>query len=587
MIEDLHFIRPYWLLGVIPAVTLAIFWARRRTAGSHWEDAVAPELLTVLLESTGKPSAQKAVWVLVLGLALATLGLAGPTWERLPQPVEQKNDALVILFDLSLSMFAKDVSPSRLVRARHKIIDVLRLRQEGVTALVAFAGDAHTVTPLTDDTRTIENLLIALSPEMMPVLGSNTRSAMEVAHELFDNAHIEQGRILLVTDAVDRINEVSDFSNPRFPISIIGVGTAGGASIPLDFVNQPGRVLQTPQGGIIRAVLDEERLQSIADLSHGRYRTLVVGDSDIEYVMATPLPQDDASIEVEREFDTWADAGYWVALLLMPFLLLGFRRGLLAGICLCIVPFPTQANLWDDLWQRRDQQGHTALLEGQPDTAVGLFKDPGWRAAAKYRSEDYQGAAEAYSLVEAAAIAEASAIPEVADDNYNLGNALAHLGEYQSAIDAYDRTLAMVPIHDDAVFNKALVEKLLQQQQEASEQDNNEQQNQGGSNPDDARQSQNDDSRQDQQNDEDQQARTQNQDQSEDQKQQTDADDNRQQMQAQNDQMSRDEKQEALEQWLRRVPDDPGGLLRRKFQYETNQRLRRGNYRDREQEKIW
>lgn len=251
MIEELHFIRPYWLLGVIPAVALAIFWARGRTAGSHWEGAVAPELLTVLLESTGKSSTQRAVWVLVLGLALASLGLAGPTWERLPQPVEQKNDALVILFDLSLSMFAEDVSPSRLVRARHKIIDVLRLRQEGVTALVAFAGDAHTVTPLTDDTRTIENLLIALSPEMMPVLGSNTRSAMEVAHELFDNAHIEQGRILLVTDAVDRINDVSDFSNPRFPVSIIGVGTAHGAPIPLDFVNQPGSVLQTRQGATI------------------------------------------------------------------------------------------------------------------------------------------------------------------------------------------------------------------------------------------------------------------------------------------------------------------------------------------------
>ncbi len=68
MIEDLHFIRPYWLLGVIPAVTLAIFWARRRTSGSHWEDAVAPELLTVLLESTSKPSAQKqsGYWCSVL-----------------------------------------------------------------------------------------------------------------------------------------------------------------------------------------------------------------------------------------------------------------------------------------------------------------------------------------------------------------------------------------------------------------------------------------------------------------------------------------------------------------------------------------
>ncbi len=575
MIEELHFLRPLWLLGVIPALALAIVWVRRRTSGSHWEDAVAPELLTVLLESTAKSRAQRAVWGLVFGLAVGTVGLAGPTWERLPQPVEQKNDALVILFDLSLSMFAEDVSPSRLVRARHKIVDVLRLREEGVTALVAFAGDAHTVVPLTDDTRTIENLLLALSPEMMPVLGSNTRSAMEVAHELFENAHIEQGRILLVTDAVDRINDVIDFSNPRFPVSLLGVGTSQGAPIPLDFVNQPGRVLQTQQGETIRAVLDEDRLRSIASITHGRYRTLVVDDGDIAHLMATPLPQEDASIEIDRDFDTWADAGYWIALLLIPFMLVGFRRVILASVCLCILPVPAQAGLWDDLWQRRDQQGRVALLDGQPDTAAVLFEDSKWRAAAKYRSEDYQGAAEDYSVA------------EVADDHYNLANSLAQLGEYQAAINAYDRAIAMVPIHDDAVFNKALVEKLLQQQQEASEQDNNQQQNQGGNNPDDARQSQNDESQQDQQNNEDQQAQSQNQEQSDEQNQQTDADDSQQQMQAQNDQRSRDEKQEALEQWLRRVPDDPGGLLRRKFQYETNQRLRRGNYRDREQEKIW
>ncbi len=108
-----------------------------------------------------------------LALAIASIALAGPSWQRLPQPIDQKTDALVVVLDLSLSMYARDVAPSRLVRARHAVTDILRARTEGFTGLVAYAGDAHAVAPLTDDVRTIENLLAALAPDMMPVLGSN------------------------------------------------------------------------------------------------------------------------------------------------------------------------------------------------------------------------------------------------------------------------------------------------------------------------------------------------------------------------------------------------------------------------------
>ena len=162
MIETLHLIRPWWLLGMIPVIAITLVWARQRAAGSHWETTVAPELLAVLLEPSSGGRFRKTVWAVALSLAIATVGLAGPTWQRLPQPVQQKSDAMVIVFDLSLSMFAEDILPSRLIRARQKITDVLRLRVEGFTALIAYAGDAHAVAPLTDDTRTIQNLLAAL-----------------------------------------------------------------------------------------------------------------------------------------------------------------------------------------------------------------------------------------------------------------------------------------------------------------------------------------------------------------------------------------------------------------------------------------
>ena len=276
----------------------------------------------------------------------------------------------------------------------------------------------------------------------------------------------------------------------------------------------------------------------------------------------------------------WADAGHWAALALLPLMLLGFRRGLLACVALVLVPLPAAAGLWDDLWQRPDQQALRALKEGEPEAAAELFDNPAWRSAARYRSENYRGAADGWA-------AGAQATPATADNHYNLGNALAHLGDFDGAIDAYDRALAAAPGHADAAFNKALVEQLRQQQQQASEQDNQERQNEGGSAPESYREPQGSPSGQQPQ-DQQQQADAQNQADAERQQQQerqSQQGPDQQQMQASDNDTARDEQREALEQWLRRVPDDPGGLLRRKFEYETNLRLRRGEQP--QQGKVW
>ena len=580
LIQDFHFLRPWWLLAAIPAGLLALWWARRRSAGSHWEHAVEPQLLSVLLEPSGKAGGHRFGWLLAAALLAGAVGLAGPAWEKLPQPVEQKSDALVILFDLSLSMYAEDLPPSRLVRAKHKIADILRRRDEGFTALVAYAGDAHTVTPLTDDTGTIENLLTALGPEMMPVFGSDAGAALDLARRLFDSALMDQGRILLLTDGIDRLAAVTASCDVRFPVSILGIGTPEGAPIPLDFADQPGRLLETQSGQTVNARLDEDRLRTAAELCHGRYQAITVGDADIDALLATPLPRDHATIEVEREFDTWSDAGYWLALVLLPLLLLGFRRGLLACLALALIPVPAEAGPWDDLWQRRDRQAFEALREGEPARAAELFQDEAWRNAANYRSENYQGAAAGWA-------AQSEAEPSAAGNHYNLGNALAHLGDLDGAIAAYDRALAAEPAHEEAAFNKALLEQLQQEQQQASDQDNREQQDQGAGNPENSRQPQGGES--DEQPSEDQQesaAQEPNKgEQQQGQDEQPREDAGQQQMQAQEDDAARDEQREALEQWLRRVPDDPGGLLRRKFEYETNLRARRGEQP--QSGKIW
>lgn len=580
--ESFHFLRPGWLLALVPAVLCGWLWMRGQRFASDWQSEIDPELLEVLMDGSTTSKSRTRGWWFALLLSLGCFGLAGPTWERLPQPVEQKQDALVIVLDLSLSMFAEDTKPSRIIRAKQKITDVLDRRNEGYSALVAYAGDAHIVSPLTDDSNTIQNLLVALNPAMMPVLGSNLEAALTIAHELFTNANITQGRILLVTDGIDNINDATRFASPLYPLSILAVGTKSGARVELGFANQPGRFLQDQTGEFVVAKLDESRLESIVDLTHGRYASVALSDSDLDYLLGTPLPQEDETIEVDREFDTWRDVGYWFVIALLPLMLLTFRRGLFAGFALVVVlaqPVPAQAGWWDDLWQRRDQQAIESLRSGEPERAGALFESELWRGIAKYRSSSFDEAAAAFS-------ADPSAT-----GHFNRGNSLAKLGQYQAAIDAYDRTLALAVDHDDAAFNKALVEKLLEQEQEQDSGNDNQQNQDQDSNTDqqpssqDQSESQDSDAQQQpeegEENPNDQPSDQQSQEQSK-----PEAGENEEEQEAQEQLAERDENTEAMEQWLRRVPDDPGGLLRRKFKFETNQRLRRGEYQE-ENAKIW
>ena len=576
MLESLHLLRPLWLLAFIPMALLAAYWIKTKQSVSGWENAIDDHLLNVLLDDAPKRANRWLRWFLLTGAAVAVIGLSGPTWERLPQNVEQKNDALIMVLDLSLSMLAQDVKPSRVERARQKITDVLRQRNEGQTALIAYAGDAHAVVPLTDDTATITNLLVALSPEMMPVFGSNPDAGLELAHDLFQNSYLTQGRILLITDGIDNVNSVTQHQSRAFPISVLAVGTAQGGPIPLDKVRQPGRFLTTDSGRQVIAKLDEKRLQNIAESTYGNYAKAEVGDADINHVLSSPLPSEDDSIEVEREFDTWVDQGHWAALLLLPLVLLCFRRGLFVIVCLALwLPaLPTQANAlietWDSLWLRDDQRGYQALRDGDAEQAVMLFdNDSQWQSVAQYRSGDYS-----------------SSLRGFRDDatvtgRYNEANSLARLGDYAAAIERYDQVLSVQPAHEDALFNKALVEQLLEQQQSEEQQnENQDNQNQDSENEDGEQQPQ-DASEQEQESDQSDQEEPQNE------PEQESSQPEEQTAQAQQEETQRDEQQDALEQWLRRVPDDPGGLLRRKFSHETKQRLRRGERVSKQGDKVW
>ena len=616
MFDEFQFLRPLCLLAFLPLAALVHFWVKKTRGRSKWLNAINSELLSVLIEDNANTSGTWLKVAIIFALAVSVIGLAGPTWEKLPQNVEQKNDALVIILDLSLSMLAEDLKPSRMVKAKQKVIDILRLRNEGLTGLIAFAGDAHSVVPLTDDNATIENLLVALNPTMMPVFGSKPDHAMKLAAELFSNAGMQEGRVLIISDGIDDISAVSTFRNSAFPLSVIGVGTPQGAPIPIDLPGEARRYIKNPANDRVIVRLNEDNLVQVANQSFGRYARLSVGEQDISRVLSTSLPTEDASIKVEREFDTWADQGHWATLLLLPLLLMGFRRGVLAclpiALALQITPAPTQAQVddtvpvsqvvadsqglsvtqqlastWDSAWLRDDQRGYEALAKGNAAKAAKLFEDPEWKAAAHYKNGDWQSALNGFGTKQDGKTQRSSS---EADFNaaYNKGNALTHLGQYDEAIEEYDAALSINPNDEDAAFNKGLAQMLKeqQQQQEQDKQKEGEEEQQQQEGQDSSESSENDPNQEQESSEQEKDSDAENQDQPSEEEQQ-------QQQEAENElkdeesEAKRDEKQEALEQWLRRVPDNPGGLLKRKFQYETKQRLRQGDYSNQQGEQIW
>jgi len=588
---DFHFLRPNWFYALIPALLLFVLVKRRQHQGSSWEQAIDASLLPYLLALPTQTGSRRLLNLLLVGWLLAIIALAGPVWLKTPQPVHEREDALVIILDLSRSMYAIDIKPNRLVRAQRKLQDLLTLRKEGVTALIAYAGDAHTVSPLTDDANTISEMLPAVTPEIMPAPGSQLAPALNLAVQLFTDAGVASGRILLLTDEIRDIAESQAIAREHrmaYPISVMSVGTAAGAPIDGSKLLRDGGYLKDFQGNLVIPRVNLSAMQGFAQVAGGRYSPMTLTDEDLDYLLAEEVVSSTTDFrELERDFDVWFEEGPWLVLLLLPLAALCFRRGWLWSLpLLLILPQErAEASLWDDLWATRDQQAQQALNQGAAATAASLFKDEAWRAAARYRSEDYAGAANDY----AQQISETSGS---SDDAYNLGNSLARLGEYEDAIKAYEQALARNPDDADAAANKQLIEDILQQQQDqessedGDEQDSEDESSDQDSEPGDPNDQEQSDS--DQSADEDGEPQD---DESTEAEPQQPADQDQAakdpKMAEEDTQPLDDEERQALENWLRKVPDDPGGLLRRKFETQYSDRLRQGRSNNNGNQSNW
>ena len=591
MIENFHFLRPlYLLVAPIGLALCALLWARLSSV-STWNRACDAHLLRHLLVGQGSRHSRISILGLAGAWILASLALAGPSWERLPQPLHPIAGARVIVLDLSRSMDSVDVRPSRLQRARYKVADLITAAPGTQHGVVVFAGDAFVVTPLTEDSDTLLNLIPNLNTDTVPVQGSRTDLGLDFAESLLTQAGIRRGEIILVTDGAspDTGEIARTIASRGHTVSVLATGTPDGAPVVLG----SGELLKDAQGSIVIPGVDINHLKRIAQSGNGRFTTLSSDDSDINRLIAPRISMVDLdrnpsglagspldAINTER----WIDNGFWLTLPLLFLCAVSFRRGWILVIFLMTLPLAPPRALamdWEDLWLREDQQYARNLKNEDYDKIPG-HAPANWLGAARYRRGDYPGALEAYSSME----------DKDALAHYNHGNALAKNHSLEAALDAYNAALDLDPDFEDAEFNRALIEELLANQEKqdppADRSDESSNPQTGSRNQDPASQSGHDQPGQSDGSEEPDDRKSdagntepepgsfgdEQPDPEQPEKQEMDSE-----QLAQSDEPSTEtgqtpmgEQEQALNQWLQRIPDDPGGLLRRKFAYQYSRR---------------
>lgn len=580
-LANLHFLRPSWLWALLALPLLAAWWWRRRHRASVWREAVDPHLLPRLLDHRGERRGHAALALGALGYLLAVLALAGPSWRQTEQPLWQSRTPLVVALDLSSSSLADDLPPSRLAQARAKLGDLLAQRQGGQVGLVAYAGDAFTVAPLTDDVANVALFLDALHPQVMPVDGQRGDRAIEWSVKLLQQAGFDRGHILLLTDhADDKAREAATAAHMQgYRVSALGLGTAAGA------------LYKRPDGSIANTRLDADSLRQLARAGGGGFAALTRDDDDLQSLgVLDPAAAEGATPGESGR--SWHDDGYWLLIPLMLLALLAFRRGAPIAVVLLVLWLPGQGAHAAELWQRPDQLAHEQMQQ----------------AAQAYREGDFARAAQLYGALESA------------DSLYNRGNALAKAGRYAEAIDAYEQALDQRPGMQDAIANKQAVEAAMKRKPPPGKQ-------QGQQQPQDGKQEGSQQPQDSQQGEGQGQSPSQQPGKSEPPSEPNESDpadsgDNaaprepqspkptdaeaqqsanqaqRQRMQqalqdAQEDGQADDpaeaapvetaeqrERRLANEVWLRRIPDDPGGLLREKFRLEHQRRRMQGGWEE-------
>ena len=564
LLPGLYFARPTWLLLIVFTLICVFIFNQKSANKTNFQGFIDPKLLPFLTTTNHRRALPK--WFGILSVCLAIIGLSGISWEKQPQPTYSSNARTILLIDQSISLYATDIKPNRLTKLKHKLQDVINAINEGEVAMVAFAGDAYTISPFSADKSTLTHFLLALDPLIMPLYGSNLMAGIETSLNLLNNTE-SPTNLIIFTDSINdqEVREIPKLDAIKsVNISIIGIGTEEGGEIIL-----PDGTRLRKNNQLIKPKLPADKLKQLANSLDGQYFDSQLTDDTIQNLSTNRQTNQKALQKSNALSNIWIEKGHWFMIPFLIWLLLQFRPGayLLVVISLSSYPPPSMASPFD-WFMTDDQLAQNHVDQGNWGEAAELFQNKKWQAASNYALEKY---AEAADVLESQSSS--------ASDFYNLGNSLALSGQIEAAIKAYEQSLEL---NSDAKETKENLAYLKQKQEEKQNKEQQQKQNRADSEENSDKQeqtSQNEEENKqessDQQNnskqespakkDENKQQRSEKekQEQGEESDNQNPVNEPKQE----NEQLT-DEEKIALDQWLRQIQDDPGGLLKRKLWYQ-------------------
>ena len=460
-LQALHFIRPLWLLLCLPAGLLAYAWRHQQQSLGRLAAVIAPHLLPHLVIHPQERAQWRPVYLLSALLVIGAIAAAGPTWELDRPPFLQNLAPLIVAVDLSPSMDANDVPPSRLEAVKHKLHSLIQRRAGARTGLLVYAGSAHLVLPPTEDPALLDSFVQALSTDLLDTPGKNALAVTTQALELL-KVEAAPGTLVLFSDGADTrqlpaLEQLLKQSPVDLQLLIVAVGNQNGGLLR----NADGTPRLDRSGKPIRGDFDQKALQQLASAGQAPIASLTLNDDDLDWI-SLHAQQHFAAASADNAEQHWKDAGYWLCWLLLPLAWLSIRRGwsvnwlpaLLLALGLGLPSQPAQAGALADAFLTADQQGRWAFEHGQFAVAAERFADPYWKGRAAYQAAEFNAALDSFSQLDTAAA------------YFYLGNTQARLHHYPQALAAYAEALRRQNDFPQARFNQQLVAELQRQFEE-------------------------------------------------------------------------------------------------------------------------
>lgn len=458
-----HFLRPLWLLAVLPGIALPLLWARRHDLARQLRGAIAPHLLQHLVITPQDQQRLRPVHLLSALLILGGIAAAGPTWQQDRPDFLDDRAPMILALDLSPSMNADDVPPTRLEAAKHKLHDLIQRRAGARTALIAYAGSAHLVLPATDDPELLDSFLQALSSDLIDVPGHDVPGVIDEARRLLA-AENSPATLVLVTDGADA--QLNQQISPRLDgldlqVLLLAVGSQDGGLVR----DIHGKPLNDANGRPVVASFDKQALQDLASAADAPLGSLTLDDDDLDWIELHAQRHFQAANNDGSE-EHWKDAGYWLCWPLLLIALLCIRRGWrvhwLAGVLLAVTlglpSAPARAGVLADAFFTPDQQGRWSFEHQHYPQAAEHFHDTYWKGLAAYHAADYDLALANFARL------------DTAEAFFYIGNSHLKRLKFDDAINAYQQALKRQPQFAEASANLELakaMKKDFDEQQEA------------------------------------------------------------------------------------------------------------------------